>query len=712
MLIYESEGFLEVESKHIKQLCRSTVSIPFGDIEREVYAVHASLCDHLDKSGQYCHVAFYAKSLKRSLIFTVKEPEKQSAWQHGQEVLTQLGFQLEDVDLKLSPAMLEVVLRNVPGLLSPDEAHKERNNKKLLLAELQESYDTAPGSTQGQKAALKLSAEMRLKGGVEELRLLLERSLTNADIEVLAGQVKILTSRLEAAQALADAENKQRLMSESITSAAEKRIQELEKLLVDVETKSSDTLKQKRKIEQLQRRIKKLDEALLSAEVESTKKSEKQAQLVAEARIAQEQTSHLEKQLGGSEASFDIIKAQLAGTQQALKESLDANSTLQEKLATEIEQNAGLRVNLREAEQEAADHTRVKALVEDQMTTFREQSKHLIKELNDLRDDYDQECTIRKGLEKKVAEDGQLIYELEEALVKMTEKVSDLSVGEKESSSVARGEIESLRAELQEQKQRVNEERKSREDLESAIDEAHKIIDSLGKMVRESERSAKEQLSLAASENDENQKICELELKLKMAESQLEQERVEQQRLVRAVAVAENKIAEQEERLVRDQAGLVEKESFAPVAEASAKTQTKSAKPLPHELRPEPKKGAYFRPDWDLGGLPCRSSEQVFEAWESVFNVQTSLEGYPSQYCMAFLVVLRLEKLKKLYLLYRLKQSKHTLVCVPAKTPKDDPSLKKAINEGLNFLRKSGFDMEAMSTEDIGSSLRTYFGED
>jgi hypothetical protein len=196
-----------------------------------------------------------------------------------------------------------------------------------------------------------------------------------------------------------------------------------------------------------------------------------------------------------------------------------------------------------------------------------------------------------------------------------------------------------------------------------------------------------------------------------MAESQLEQEHVEQQRLLRAVAVAENKIAEQEERLVHGQAGLVEKASPAVVVKTSVKSQTKSAKPLPHELRPEPKKGAYFHPDWDLGGLPCRSPEQVFEAWESVFNVQTSLEGYPSQYCMAFLVVRRLEKLKKLYLLYRLKQSKHTLVCVPAKTPKDEPSFQKAINEGLDFLRKSGFDMEAMSTEDIGSSLRTYIEE-
>ncbi len=113
-----------------------------------------------------------------------------------------------------------------------------------------------------------------------------------------------------------------------------------------------------------------------------------------------------------------------------------------------------------------------------------------------------------------------------------------------------------------------------------------------------------------------------------------------------------------------------------------------------------------------MAGKPRQSSKQVLKAWETVFNVQTSLEGYPSQYCMAFLVVLRLEKQKNLYLLYRLKKSKHTLVCVPVKTPKDEPSLAKAIKEGLNFLKISGFGMETISKDDIENTLRPYFLED
>jgi hypothetical protein len=60
-------------------------------------------------------------------------------------------------------------------------------------------------------------------------------------------------------------------------------------------------------------------------------------------------------------------------------------------------------------------------------------------------------------------------------------------------------------------------------------------------------------------------------------------------------------------------------------------------------------------------------------------------------------------------MLYRLKQDKHTLVCVPSETPGDEGSLRKAIQEGLEFLRRSGFEMEEMAAENIDSTLGGYF---
>lgn len=762
MLIYENTGFLEVDSKNIVQLCRSTASVPLGNAEREAYEVHAALCDYLDNSEQRCRVALFSKTLKRSLVFAVKGTEHQSPWQNGREALEQLGFQLEDVDLRLSPAMQEVVLRDVAGILSPAVAQKERTEKAQLFAELQASFDKDPDSAQGKKAALKLNAEKHLKGRAEELRLFLEgvfssHQAAQADIEEFARQMKDLTCRAETAEALAEAERNRREMSESITAAAEKRIQALEELLVDVETKSSEALKQKRKIGQLEGRIKKLDEALALAESEVEKERDKQGHLIAEMTVAHERISLLEDQLKDAAAALDTVQvqlakeqaggarlseslkdaelriqaldaglksaeekaiqhaeaaktvegvlAQLAAAQQALESALNLNSALEEKLAKAVEQSEDLRESLKETEGLAL----FKERDEQRVSSLKEQNDALARELNDLRDEYDRESGIRKRLEDRALEEGRRVRALEDSLAKVSENTSEMSEEQQDFAVVAR-EVEALKVELHEHKQRLSEERKTREELESEIDEAHKIIESLERMVRATEETSINQRAREAQGTIESHKIQELESKLKAVESQLEQERIEQKRLVREVAVAEKKITEQEERLVLGRGEHIERVIPEPVdAKAGAQTSSKPAKPLPHELRPAPKKGALFRPDWDLEGLPCQSPKQVFKAWETAFNVQTALEGYPSQYCMAFLVVLRVEKQKKLYMLYRLKQSKHTLVCVPATTPKDDLSLEKAIKEGLNFLKMSGFAMEAMSTEHIANTLGAYF---
>ena len=674
----------------------------------------------------------------------------------------QLGFQLEDVDLKISPAMQEVVLRDIPGILSPAAAHKERTEKARMFAELQESYDQDPDSAQGKKAALKLSAERRLRGCAEELRLFLEGVFSSnegarGDIEALTRQMQELTSRLVAAEALTEAERRQRAMSESITAAAEKRIQELEELLVDVETKVSDALKQKRKNTQLQARIKKLDEALASAEAAAAEQDEKQAQLIAEALAAQERIVLLQDQLKELETSLDIMQAQLAQnqaegaqwqngleqaelriktldaqlenagknavqqeaaaqaaegiqvqlveTQQTLEKALDHNRALKEELASALEQSEGLRTTLQEAERLAGDKIRD----EQRATALTEQNERLARELKELRDGYDQECSTRKQLEKSAEQGARRVQELEDLLARQAGKASELPEARPGSAEVAR-EVESLRLELQEQQQQLAEEQQSREALETELDEAHQIIDSLGKMVRESEVAVAQQHVGEAPVEREDPKVHELESKLRALESQLEQEHVAQQRLAKAVAAAQVQIAEQDELLARGQAEQgARKATGAAVAGAGAKAQAKPAKPLPHELRPAPKQGAFFRPDWDLGGLPCQSSAQVVKAWETAFNVQTSLEGYPAQYCMAFLVVLRIEKQKQLYLLYRLKQSKHTLVCVPASPPKDEHALEQAVQEGLNFLKMSGFAMEVMAPEHLDSTLGGYF---
>jgi hypothetical protein len=731
MLIYDHEGFLEVDAQEIKQLCRSTAPVTFSDAESDAYEIHVVLCNYLDNSTQRCSVAFHAKTLKRTLVFAVIGGDTRSLWQNGQEVLSQLGFQLEDVNLKLSPAMLEVVLRDIPGLATPGGARKQRQERARLLAELQSTHDKEPDSAAGKKAANKLRGQKRLDDRTLELRQFLEELLgpaeaAAADLRTLHDQVQELTERVAAAEALSEAERSQREISESITAAAEKRIQELETSLVEMDTISANALKQKRKIAQLQKRLKELSGVLESTEQEAASELAKQQQSSADCKAAHDRIAELDAELLKSATSLENAQAQLAN-EKAEKARLDEClkaaelriEALDKELADSREQAGGhddavkatedVRVQLADAQQALHEALGCNQELERDLAAAVEQGGSLANELTKIREEYDQECNLRKHLEKSAAQNEKRIRALKKSLVRAVEDAAERPAAG-ESSPETAAEAETLKAELQQQSARLNRERQSRKKLEAALHEAHEQIDSLAETIRQTEQAADRASSAEEALAVGNSKAMELEEQLKSVEEQLAREFATQSKLAKDLAEAEQQIAELTTAVTQSHAERKERRvhELAADTEPAVEPRVKSSRPLPHELRPAPKKGALFHPDWDLPGLPFASIKQITKAWESAFNVQISLEGYPSQYCMVYLVVLKLAEQKKLYLLCRLKKSKHTLVSVPANMPHDEVSLQKAIAEGLKFLKMSGFEMEEISVENIESTLGSY----
>jgi chromosome segregation ATPase len=810
MLLYEHDGFIEAETTEILKICRSPFAVSFGSDTQNNYELQVSLCDYLDNGEQRCRVAFYAKSLKKALIFSVVGTDKKALWKYGQKTLLELGFQLEDVNLKLSPAMLEVVLRDVPGIASPAEAQLQRTVHQRILADLQATCDKKPESPQGKRAAFKLSTEKRLQEQAGALRELLEALFSTEEeatdeMAALLAQIKDLTVRLEEAENKADSERSQKEISEAITSAAEKRIQELEEVLVDFEKQSSDVLKQKRKVVALNGRIKSLDANLASAQEALAEEQEKQKQFVDEVKSANEQIVALQNELKESEAlreeAFallgeqeskatqldkscreaqrrikdldrelktaeqkvdgfseavklsDTLQFQLDKAEEQLNETIALKDSLKEELATAVEKQEILQKSLEEAESlgqaNAAKKTDLQELkglyaelgqenegLKEELSLALEKHDLLQKGLDEakslvqantaersklqetegrytelvkmnekLREEFDQERSVRKSLERGASEDDRRISELEQSLKQAESAAEELRSGqggtEHESSAALDQEMKALTL-------RFDQEKAAREALDNDLQKAHKIIDSLEKMVSETKASGLEVNSRDASTEEDDGRVQELEEQLRSLEVQLEREALVKKTLDKELASVEKKLAEQEDSL--NETSTVKKgqgvgESAAPVENEKV---SKTSKPLPHEVRPAPKKGAFFRPDWDLQGLPCSSTGDVFKAWETAFNVKMAFEGYPSQYCMAFLVVLKQREQKNLYLLYRLRQNKHTLVCIPAKRPKDEGALRKAIKEGLDFLRRSGFEMDEMSAEHIESTLGAY----
>lgn len=201
----------------------------------------------------------------------------------------------------------------------------------------------------------------------------------------------------------------------------------------------------------------------------------------------------------------------------------------------------------------------------------------------------------------------------------------------------------------------------------------------------------------------ERQLRDELAGQLSASAARLAEAQFDNQRLEHACTDAEQRCAALAAELRKPAAAAT------PPAAGSGEPAPGAAKPLPHQLRPAPKKGALFRPDWDLNGLPCRSADQVVQAWESVYNVQLSLEGYPSQYCAAFLVVVEQAGRRQLYLLFNLKQSRHLLVCVPGQPAADEAALLKLIAEAQKYLKKSGFEIETIAAADVPDTLGGYF---
>ena len=704
MLIYEAEGFLEVEADSINQLCRSRDHITFGDTEGNGFDVHAILCDFQDSSQSRCYIAFHDKALKKALVFSVRSPGEVSAWQHGHDTLTGLGYRLDELNLRLSPAMLEVVLRDIPGLASPDEARKQRDESARLLAELQEAVETDPSSAAGRKAALKLGAEQRLAERVEELRQLMIDTLSpaeqrDADGEAMMEQVTDLTARLEAAESLVEQERKQREISESITEAAEKRIQELEEIFIEFETRSAGEIKQKRKIIALQKRVKELEGQLTLVSDELVTERHKQEQFVTDVKQAHTQIAELEDSLQNTEQMLAASYDQLA-QEQSLSRQLETSFRDAEGRIRQLEEE------VQGFEEEIEVLAEQNARIDEADKTTEELQSQLAKlqsEMRDLRQEHQQECTLRERLEKTATEDQRQIRELEEDLQEARKQASaataEVTVSE---------QTESLKDELDDLKHRLREEQAGKENIERELAEAHKIIDSLEQMVRETEQAA----SMEKAERPEDSpEFLALSAEITLLKEQIAQETAKREELAEEIAAAEKKLADRDSSagkrsLSENVPAAVDSET----AEATGDSKpARSSKPLPHELRPAPDKNALFHPDWDLEGLPCQSAEQVVRAWETVFNVQISLEGYPAQYCMAFLVVLRIDNKKKLFMVYRLKQSKHTLVCVPATPPANETELKKAIDEGLTFLQRSGFQMEKMPEEYISSSLGSYF---
>ncbi len=683
MLVFEKEGFLEIEDSLIEELYQSRASVTWQIAGVTDLQLRAVLCRHKTADAKVFHVAFYCRQVKRAFIYGVAPSAASATTEALLHFVQSLGFQLEPVNLNLNPALRQVILKDVGGLLSPAEAARQHAEKEATLAELNATIKKGPAeSAEVKRAALKLNAERHLDNQSVLLRTALESRMpapdnASRDIRDLTQKVATLSSQLQQALTLAEEERLQREQADTIRVAVENRLQHLEAELVVAETRTSALQK---KVTQLERKLGKEEKKFFEAEAALKSALAKEKELVAASTRLQEEAQRLRSELNSSTSRITAAEKTLGSAE-------------------------------KQAEQE-------KQAAAKEIDRLKECARTLEQALKSAAAERDEIKAAHARLAKSAECANSRIGELEAALADSLQKRADLEAGEK--AADLSGERRHLEAALGKARNAAHAEKTARAKAEKALQQAQSTISDLQQTVTSLQASDDDRRGADLTPRD-SQGEARLRDQVRELEEQLERERQEVNSLLNALNLAMKKTIELEGRLLASdrpaplparQPSLEPVQQMAPPPPQPVKADAASPanrKPLPHEIRPAPKPGALFHPDWDLAGLPCHSAEQILEAWESVFNVQLALEGYPSQYCAAFVVIIKAGKMKKIFLLFELKQDKHVLVCLPGTPPRNEAALKELVGAAKNYLKLSGFEIEKIPSANLASTLAKYF---
>src|SRR5512139_4002865 len=122
MLTHATDYFLDIADDDVAALRRSVDPVTFSGPGDEHFEVQAFLVLHREQARLVCHAALRCRALKRPVVFAVTAASPVALLEVGSAQLEQLGFELRDVNLNLSPALRQVVLRDIPVLRPPDSA--------------------------------------------------------------------------------------------------------------------------------------------------------------------------------------------------------------------------------------------------------------------------------------------------------------------------------------------------------------------------------------------------------------------------------------------------------------------------------------------------------------------------------------------------------------------------------------------------------------
>jgi hypothetical protein len=647
MIHFEDVFCIEAVESEVIELYRSTLAVSFPVENSPPLSAQAFVGLLTQEDGQKIFIAFHCREIRRSLIFVsghaVARPGMGDALLKARGVTESMGFRMEPVNLKYSPAMREVILRDIPVLLSPRNARRLLQERAAEQAELTliteqatangatgdgESRDGKTPAAAAQIVKEKLAAEKRLDDQAAALRLKIERlllqeylppSTMEADCQsAAAAGDNAVAARQELA---AERDRLQRVVAEG--EAERKRLE-------------SAAAASRKELENLRRLLKKAQ-----AEIDA-----------AAARQAGDATAALEhrNRIAELEAGLRQAEAEMLEQRTAFERRLEEQAAAASRTGSAALQLAEMEIKLRDAEAKCGE-----------------------------------ERAGRDRLATAKAADERLIEELRAALKESNARADGLKEGAKAAGG-ADERIRTLQDRLRAAEQQAEAVSCEKMRLEEACAACQKVIADL--------RSAIPRPNAAGPAKEPgDQRIEGLERALRQSEERAEFLRLEVERLAAAAAAAMNHAAEEPAPRV---------ESRPTTLPPLSLSGTESA-PSPRSLRRPPPPGAAFRVDWDLTAVPCSSVSELCEVYQGIGLVQLCLEGYPNQYCSAAVLVLKKGESRQVYMPFRLSTSKEVLIYVPARQPDTQADYTRTMKEAVRFLQTVGMEVERIPLGRKGS---------
>jgi|GEM_PF-6898429 len=698
-----------VESE-VETVFRSTGTVKLDLRGAQPLEVQAFVCV-LDGAGEArVFAALYARAIERCLVYGIDPESAPGLLDQGLSFVEALGFSMEEVGLNFGTAMREVLIKEIPVLCSPERMADIERERRARFVELEKivaaegegnppddqglsekerekaSREREERARRARSAAGELAAEERAEKRAALLREEVDRLLAGPDepasesVEEENGKGERTIHRLEKqlGRVRSDAKKKISALEKTLAEAAEardsaeaeckalelkmkagrKRLDAAESSLGqarrEIESYKSATGKNERARAKLEERSNELERELVQAwrEIEEDKGEKKR--LIEAREAAEERIARMEKAIDAAEAAL---------------EEAERLSSHARKKADDLEgQLAGNREELAAAEDRAEQSARTEEAAK----------KRLAKLESELKEAKDSRWTEGERQER-VAETEALrkqVADLQEALDEMqAASLEDAPPNGYEERIVA------LEEALEEAREEVEAERFEKELL--AREKA-----AVEKRLHQTKEGSGEELP--AGDDQARAPLDEMREALRRAEERTEFLRQELEKMTAAKVAAEGRLAET--------GSAAEKKEVGKNAGRSPRLSPMMA---PQEIssgvreeRRSPRKRAFFHVDWERSAVAYSSPEQVLEIHQSVGMVQLALEGYPNQHCSAYVVTLKRETGRQIYVVFRLAESERNLVYVPVRPVEEQAGFELAREEAFKFLEVVGYALE------------------